>query len=93
MENLNKGTPLFGEDFRTPWSFYTLFSNKDLANMIPTLRTAPEFQRILPENLPEEVRKQAATGLSERGHEFAANLIEWFSRIQTAEQDAFIMWW
>src|SRR5215217_2090478 len=30
MSGLSNGTPLFGDDFRTEWSYYTLFTNSDL---------------------------------------------------------------
>jgi hypothetical protein len=93
MSSLSNGSPLFGDDFRTPWSFYTLFSNLDLAAMIPVLQAAADFRRALPEGYPEELTKKMATGLSEDGKAFVLDLIKWFGKIRQAGQDAFILWW
>jgi hypothetical protein len=35
MLRLSEGSPLFGDDFRTSWEFYTWFSNEELAAMVP----------------------------------------------------------
>jgi hypothetical protein len=93
MSSLSNGSPLFGDDFRTEWSFYTHFSNGDLAAMIPVFQAATGFTRILPEELPEELTKQLATSLSSNGKEFLLDLIKWFGKIHQAGQDAFILWW
>jgi len=93
MSNLSNGSPLFGDDFRTEWSFYTLFSNQELATMIPVFQAAADFKRPLPEGYPEELTKKMVTGLSEGGKDFVADLINWFGQIQRAGQDAFILWW
>jgi len=93
MSGLSNGTPLFGDDFRTEWSFYTLFSNNDLATMIPIFQAAADFRRTLPEGYPEELTKKMATGLSDAGKEFVLDLINWFGQIQQAGQDALILWW
>ena len=55
MSGLSNGTPLFGDDFRTEWSYYTLFTNSDLAAMIPVFKAAADFRRTLPEGYPEEL--------------------------------------
>jgi hypothetical protein len=93
MSGLSNGSPLFGDDFRTEWSFYTLFSNRDLAAMIPVFQAAGDFKRSLPEEYPEELTKQMATSLSDGGKAFVLDLIKWFGQIQRAGQDAFILWW
>lgn len=93
MSALSKGTPLFGDDFRTEWSYYTLFSNDDLAAMIPVFQAAADFKRTLPEGYPEELTKKMTTSLSVTGKEFVLDLIRWFSQIHEAGQDAFILWW
>ena len=93
MSRLSNGSPLFGDDFRTQWSFYTLFSNRELAAMIPVFQAAADFKRSLPEGYPEELAKTTATSLSEAGKEFALDLVKWFGQIQQAGQDALILWW
>lgn len=93
MSRLGNGSPLFGDDFRTEWSFYTLFSNRDLAAMVPVLQAASDFDRILPEGYPEELVKKMATSLSDVGKDFCCNLVKWFGAIQRAGLDAFILWW
>ncbi len=93
MSGFSNGTPLFGDDFRTEWSFYTLFSNSNLATMIPIFQAAADFRRTLPEGYPEELTKKMATSLSDASKEFVLDLIRWFGRIQQAGQDAFILWW
>jgi hypothetical protein len=89
----SKGSPLFGDDFRTDWSFYTWFTNGELATMIPVFQAAADFKRPLPKGYPAEARKKMRRGLSDSGKEFIGDLIKWFSQIQQAGQDAFILWW
>jgi hypothetical protein len=55
MWKLSHGSPLFGDDFRSEWSFYTLFTNQELTAILPVFQAAAEFNRKLPESLPEEV--------------------------------------
>jgi hypothetical protein len=93
MFRLSAGSPLFGDDFRTEWSFYTWFANEELAAMIPVFQAAADFQRPLPKGYPEEALKKMRVALSDSGKEFIGDLIKWFSRIQQAGQDAFILWW
>lgn len=93
MSGLGNGTPLFGDDFRTQWSFYTLFSNSDLATMIPFFQEAVDFRRTLPEDIPEQFTQKIPTSLSDNGKDFALDLIRWFGQIHEAGQDAFILWW
>jgi hypothetical protein len=93
MLRLSKGSPLFGDDFRTEWSFYTWFANEELAAMVPVFQAAADFKRPLPKGYPEEALKNMRTGLSDGGKEFIGDLIKWFSQIQQAGQDAFILWW
>jgi hypothetical protein len=93
MLRLSEGSPLFGDDFRTEWSFYTFFANEELAAMIPVFQAAADFKRSLPKDYPEEARKKMRMGLSDGGKEFIGGLIKWFSQIQQAGQDAFILWW
>lgn len=93
ISDLSNGTPLFGDDFRTDWSYYSLFSNSDLAAMIPVFQAAIDYRRTLPEGYPEELTRQMAASLSDVGKQFASDLIRWFGKIHQAGQDAFILWW
>lgn len=93
MWKLIHGSPIFGDDFRSDWSFYTLLSNQELAAIIPVFQAAEQFERSLPDNLPEHLRANLKTRLSDASKEFIGNLIKWFSKIQHAGQDAFIFWW
>ena len=93
MWKLSDGSAIFGDDFRTDWSFYTLFTNHELAAIVPVFQAAEQFKRSLPDNLPEEHRAKMRTSLSEGGKQFIGDLIKWFSAIQRAGQDAFILWW
>jgi hypothetical protein len=93
MWKLSNGSPIFGDEFRTQWSFYTLFSKQELTAMVPVFHAAVEYKRPLPEGYPEEHTKKMATGLPEGAKQFAGDLIKWFSAIQRAGQDAFILWW
>ena len=61
--------------------------------MISVFQAAKEFKRSLPDNLPEDYKAKMRTSLSEAGKEFIGDLIKWFSQIQRAGQDAFILWW
>jgi hypothetical protein len=90
---LGNGTPLFGDDFRTDWSFYSIFDNSDLALMVPVFRAAADFRRTLPEGYPAEHASQIAMSLSDDGKAFALDLVRWFEQIHQAGQDAFILWW
>jgi hypothetical protein len=93
MSNLSNGSPLFGDDFRTHWSYYSIFTNQELAGIIPVFQAAAAFQRPLPEGYPEQVTKTMKTGLSESGKQFIGDLVLWFGQIHQAGQDAFILWW
>jgi hypothetical protein len=92
MLRLNGGAPLFGDDFRTGWEFYTWFTNEELAAMVPVFQAAADFKRPLPKGYSQEARKKMRTGLSEGGKKFIGDLTNWFSQIQQAGQDAFILW-
>jgi hypothetical protein len=87
-----KGFPLFGDDFRTGWEFYTWFTNEELAAMVPVFQAAAVFQRPVPKGYSEEALKKVRLGLSDRGKQFIGDLIRWFGQIQQAGQDAFILW-
>jgi hypothetical protein len=93
MSRLSNGSPLFGDDFRTQWSFYSYFRNQELAAMVPALQSADQFKRPLPEGFPDELTLSLKTALSDAGKEFNGELMRWFSQIQRAGQDAFILWW
>jgi hypothetical protein len=93
MSKLLHGAPLFGDDFRSDWSFYSVFSNQELAEMIPVFQAAAEFKRTLPADYPAEAKANIRLELSENGKRFIGDLIGWFRRIQQAGQDAFILWW
>jgi hypothetical protein len=93
MSKLSGGSPLFGDDFRSDWSFYSWFSNQELAAVVSVLQAAAEFKRPLPPGLPEAVAQRTPAELSESGKEFVGDLVGWFGQIQRVEQDAFILWW
>lgn len=93
MAGLSNGTPLFGDDFRTEWSFYTQFSNQDLGKMIPVFQAAADFRRTLPEGIPDEIARTYATGLPDVSKSYILDLIKWFGHIHQAGQDALILWW
>jgi hypothetical protein len=93
MWKFSDGSPIFGDDFRTEWSFYSWFTNQELAAMVPVFQAAKEHKRPLPDNLPEDYKAKLKTSLSEGGKEFIGDLIKWFSAIHRAGQDAFILWW
>ncbi len=92
MLRLSEGLPLFGDDFRTSWEFYTWFTNEELAALIPVFQAAADFKRSLPEGYSEEAKQKMRTELSDSGKKFIGDLIQWFSRIQQAGQDALILW-
>ena len=92
MTKLCNGSPMFGHDFRTKWSFYSIISNIELAAMIPVFKSAMEYQRPLPPGHPEDAIKKMATGLSDMSKEFVSDLIRWFRQLHQAGQDAFIVW-
>jgi hypothetical protein len=93
MWKLINGSPIFGDDFQTEWSFYSLLSNQELAAIIPVFQAAEQFKRSLPDNLPDDYRAKLKTSLSAGGKQFIGDLIKWFSAIQRAGQDAFVLWW
>jgi hypothetical protein len=90
---LSHGTPLFGDDFRTDWSFYTIFTNQELAAIVPVLQAAADYERPVPEGLPEFRKSTLKTRLSDDARQFAQELSRWFGQIKEAGQDAFILWW
>lgn len=93
MSALRNGTPLFGDGFRTKWSFYTLFSNDELATMIPVFQAAADFKRIFPEEYPEAYTKNMDTTLSKGSSDFVLDLVNWLEKLHQAKQDALILWW
>lgn len=93
ISQLSNGTALFGDDFRTQWSFYSWFTNHDLESVIPVLQAAAKFTRPVPEGYPEEARMKIPTGVSEDGKKYIADLLGWFGQLQTTGRDAFVLWW
>ena len=92
MDKLSNGSPIFGDDFRTSWEYYTWFTSEELAAMVPVFQAAADFKRPLPKGYSEEARKKIRTSLSDGGKAFIGDLIRWFSQLQQAGQDAFILW-
>jgi hypothetical protein len=90
---LNHGTPLFGDDFRTDWSFYTTFTNPELAAIVPVFEAVVDYERPVPEGRPDYPKSTVKTRLSEGPRQFAQDLSKWFGQIKEAGQDAFILWW
>ena len=93
MVRLADGLPFFGDDFRTNWEFYSCFTNEELASLIPIFKAGARFKRKFPEDFSEESKARMPSSLSEGGRRLIKDLIKWFSRIQEAGQDAFIIWW
>lgn len=93
MTALTSGSPLFGDDFRTDWSFYSVLTRKELAILIQAFRAAIAYTRPLPANYPEAMAKSVRTRLSDTAKEFLGDLIGWFGQIEAAGQDALILWW
>jgi hypothetical protein len=93
MGQLSRGTPLFGDGFRSDWDYYTIFTNKDLATMIPVFQAAAKFKRRLSSSVPKVVKKGLQLTLSRGGKGLIADLLKWFIQIQRAGQDAFVYWW
>lgn len=92
ISSLSNGTPLFGDDFRSEWSFYSILRNDDLAGLLDVFRAAVEFTRELAEEVPHELRSTIQVRLSHEGRSFITDLSKWFSQIHQARQDAFILW-
>jgi hypothetical protein len=91
---LNHGTPLFGDDFRTNWSYYTIFTHQELAAMVPVFQAAVDYERPVPESTPNYPRNPGVMRrLSEGPRQFAQDLSKWLGQIKEAGQDAFILWW
>lgn len=93
ITSLENGRPLFGDDFRTEWSYYTWFTNSDLSAMISVFQAAVDYRRDIPEGVSEKFAKNGATSISDDAKQFVTDLNDWFQRIQVAGQDAFILWW
>jgi len=89
---LVSGSPIFGEEFRTSWSFYSILTNHELAVIVPILAAAINYERQLPQKMPAELKKQFSTQLSQEGKQFAQELSRWFGQLHAAGQDAFVMW-
>lgn len=87
---LSNGSPLFGDDFRSDWSYYSILSADDVAGFIPFLKAAVDFERKLPSWAPAG---EHPTSLSEMAKKFAMALCGWFEQIQQAGQEPFIIWW
>jgi hypothetical protein len=93
MATLSKGSPLFGDDFRTGWSYYSVLTRPELTVLILILQAATDFTSPAAEGHPDESAKAMKTGLSATGKQFLGDLIGWFSQIEAAGQDAYIIWW
>jgi hypothetical protein len=92
MTRLSNGSPLFGDDFKSQWSFYTFFTNAELQAIIPVFGAAIDFKRELPNFIPDDARGQYRTSLSSGSRDFLSDLTKWFKQIQQAKQDTFILW-
>lgn len=93
MSRLSGGSPLFGDEFRPDWSFYSWFGTPELADLASTLRAAAEFKRPLPPGLPPSMAERLPVELSEGGKQFAGELAGWLRQLHAAGQDAFVLWW
>ena len=93
MSALTGGSPLFGDGFRSDWSFYTVLKNDELTSLVGAIETAQKFEKHIPDSYPETFRKASFTKLSDAGNQFARAFGGWLRRIQQAGQDAFIYWW
>lgn len=93
MSRLSGGSPLFGDEFRSDWSFYSWFGTQELADFVPMLRAATEFKRPRPPGLPPSMAERLPAELSEGGKQFADDLARWLGQLHAAGQDAFVLWW
>jgi hypothetical protein len=89
---LSNGTPFFGDEFRTEWTYYTAFRHQELEPLIAFLRAAIEYTRVFSDKVPEELKSRVSTSLSEGGKRFAGDLADMFDQIRTVGQDAYILW-
>lgn len=93
MFALLHGSPLFGDNFHSDWSFYAFLTNQELSQLTSVLNKAKQFERSISKELPEEIRVARKTCLSNMGISFVNDLIEWFSQIHKAGQDAYLLWY
>jgi hypothetical protein len=83
------GSPLFGAEFKSDWSFYSILTHQELATLLPSLQSALEFER----KLPPEYGPQFLRSLSKDGKAFVSDLLKWFGQIHQSGQDALVYWW
>lgn len=93
LESLNHGTPLFGDDFRTDWSYYSLLPTNEVVGFIQALKVAVEFKRSIPDFIPEHLRETMVISLTDEAREFVTELSGWLRQIADSGQDAYILWW
>lgn len=93
LSSLQSGTPLFGDEFRSDWSFYSILENRRLTSVIPVMAAACRFERIIPDHLPPEVKSSMRARLSDQGRSFADEFSRWLGEIRDSGLDAFLMWW
>ncbi len=77
LESLNHGTPLFGDDFRTDWSYYSLLPTNEVVGFIQALKVAVEFKRSIPDFIPEHLRETMVISLTDEAREFVTELSGW----------------
>jgi hypothetical protein len=93
LRKLDSGTPLFGDDFCTGWEYYSVIDNPEIAILVGGFQAALDFERKLPDSMPDDVRRRFKTRLLDDTKKFICDLIGWFEQIQQAGQDAFIIWY
>ena len=90
---LDSGTPLFGDGFRTDWSYYSILQHAVLGETIAALERACAYRRPIPAYVPESVRKSVKAELSEAGRALVQELRGWLGKVMSAGHDALVLWW
>lgn len=89
---LIKGTPFFGDDFRSSWSIYSFLPHSELSHLTTALQDALTYERMLPEKMPEEIRQQYTTKLSDGMNTFVSEFIGWLKQLDRSGQDMYLIW-
>ncbi|MCR9231397.1 MAG: hypothetical protein NXI29_10325 [bacterium] len=89
---LSQGTPLFGDDFRSRWSYYTIIPHSELNDLLVVLQEALAYERSLPETMPEELRQHTPTQLTDEMASFVKEFLGWLTQLEQHEQDLYLLW-
>ena len=92
IEVLGNGSPLFGDDFYTDWSYYALIPQQDLIDFVRGLEFAITYAGPFSNDISRHTSDAAVTQLSDDGREFVNELSSWFTEIANLNQDAYVFW-